>query len=354
MMPFSAEIAAIGKVLWPRVYKKCRDVAKAEIANTFKGAWRGGKWQWQYSQSGHGFELQQTGVQNFSTSDLTITTDLFTAAPITYPIGYDLTTANPRVYAQSQDTDWVATAYPTPGNEHTQITVALKRADSRTLIQFGHVSGTILSGTDHVDVSTGTFPSTFAATPVVDPNTDNTLTRVNVLTVSTSSATFRVSYVPTTAAGQITYSKTGLGDPTGVAEVTNYSATGVGTGDNSDGTDTGDNSDGTDTDAASGPGSHSHGHNASGGHHTHPHNTSGGHHTHPINEPSAFGNTGHNHTLTEPTVGSDHGHKHDFTGDAENAPSDTAFTLHWVALGGRVVIAANVDLCWASIGIQSS
>lgn len=267
----------------------------------------------------------------------------------------------PDVTLGSGDIGWVPSW---DGLDNTGFDLTLSRRVSLTNSEFGvDTTHQINLGHDHADVNI-TFSPHFAAgtLPVITAITEEDATRVTVVNsmVTTSGATLRVWYVPPIATGSIGYSVTGLGLPA-ASERTDAATVLSPLSANTQAPSS------TDTDPTASIGSLGSTHNSSlsdtlieNQDHTHTGGGTGGEsvdhvhpmtHTHPVGDHThrhdhAHPLYAHVHQLTEQVVGSDTGHTHTFTGDAENAPADIPFTLHWQASGTRESGAVTKNVSW--------
>jgi hypothetical protein len=389
-----ADIDSIGLALFRRVYRRCAEIARAEVVGAFGQAYQGGKWQWPHLLPGHGYELTQHGTYTFTTTDIPADTDTATVTR-TYPIAYAAGVV-PDVSASSHDVGWIASAAPTPGNEETQIDIALSRRIPLTNPQSGTVAVTFPSGASQYVYAGNpvTFPTAYdpvvTPNPVVIPQSNVAGFVARAINITTTGFDLVVDYQPNASSGTVgtptpnqsddnttdTTGMWGVGTGTPVSPIETqlaYSKVAGANGSGGDGT-TGNNSDGTDTGAASrspntGAQSQDHTHlehDAGGqtggesvGHdhamdHTHPHNASGGNHTHPVPDAQhKHGMVDHVHNMNN----HHHGlasHTHAFTGLTSTTSGVVHMDVTYQAFGTRAAPAVSKLLTWTAVGQQAS
>jgi hypothetical protein len=376
------------------VYRRCAEIARDEIRATIGQAWRGGKFQWPFLLTGHGFELTQHGTYTFTTSDIPANHDTGTVT-ITYDIPY-AAGVTPDLVATAQDVGWIASTVPVPGNENTQMALSLARRIPLTNPQTGTVSLTFPSGASSYAYPSNpvAFPTAYdgsvTPTPVVLPQTNHPDFVAVASGITTTGFTLTIYYRPNLSSGSVgtpspnqsddnttdTTGMWGVGTGAPVSPIEThlaYSKVAGANGSGGDGT-TGNNSDGTDTGAASrspNTGDQNQGHvhheNGAGGNtgdedvshhhamdHTHPHNNSGGTHTHPVPDAQhKHGNDDHVHNMNN----HHHGlalHTHPFTGATTLTGGSQALTIVWESFGQRAAPAVSKLCSWVAIGTQAS
>jgi hypothetical protein len=371
----------IGLALFRRIYRRCAEIARAEITATFGQAYRGGIWQWPHLALGHGRELTQHDTYTFTTTDIPVNRDTATHT-VTYPLPYAAGVV-PDVLASSHDVGWIASAEPTAGHEQTQIDISLSRRIPLTNSQTDTKSLTFPSNASSYAYPSNpvTFPNAYdgavTPTPVVVLQTNHPDFVAVPSGVTTTGFNLAVHYRPNLSTGSVgapspDQSSDNATDSTGMR--------GVGTGSPVSPIETqlayskvagADGAGGTGTSAAGGTGNT--GVNDAGANHAHTENTAA---AYAQNATTATNSNTHAHTGPSHTHGvaddrhkhtyDDHvhnlnnhhhtlgAHTHPYTGATTLTGSSVALTIVYESFGQRAAPAVSKLCTWTAIGLGTS
>jgi hypothetical protein len=333
-----ADIERTALALWRRVYRRCAEIARAEVVGTFGQAFQGGKWQWPHLLPGHGYELTQAAYGYDAThAVITVAAGATTA---TQHVAFDtarpyVSGSTPVVLVSSGDGNWLASWSNVDDTGFDLTVTAIPATVSGE--QDVAIAGGSNSGTQAIS-----FGVTFTAAPVVEVEVVDDPAALNaegdyqpsIQGRSTTGFTARLVHLPVDNAVQTSDNATlttGMSSPPVLTGGVNGSPV-TGLQD-----------------------------------HDHVHDTSGGHGTLTTIQqadgaiPSTLAN--HAHGLALP--GSDHTHN---TGDHThslnnhhhtvnmfpNEGSTRHLTVGWVATGIVTAAGGDVPVSWLAIGVQSS